>query len=326
VTRASRFDNMGGHWPGKTTPRWKPPWHRSIARVGKYPPAAAEFARDLRGHPARAYHADDTYGASEESPRRLRVGGEEIPTGAVPRLVVEPGTASPIATGGMLPRGADAVLMVEHARVDGECLEVLLHRARSATGSHGRAGDSALGRIARRAGRGGPGRVRSRRSTPAGSAERHIQHAVSSPGRSSFSRLRPDARSGAPPRRSSVRRPHAGRGGRPRRGESLLPDGQPQSGKRNAVPAGRTARRPPGFAVEVRSHTAVAAAVSQGRADWGVAVEPVARAYGLAFLPLRAERYDFAIPADAGIVPPSRPSAGSGTKPIHDAGSPRSAS
>ncbi|MBV8127550.1 MAG: molybdopterin biosynthesis protein [Planctomycetaceae bacterium] len=72
-----------------------------------------------------ALRADDTYGASEESPRRLRVGGEEIPTGAVPRLVVEPGTASPIATGGMLPRGADAVLMVEHARVDGECLEVL---------------------------------------------------------------------------------------------------------------------------------------------------------------------------------------------------------
>jgi len=56
-------------------------------------------------------------------------------------------------------------------------------------------------------------------------------------------------------------------------------------------------RRPPGFAVEVRSHTAVAAAVSQGRADWGVAIEPVARAYGLAFLPLRAERYDFAVPA-----------------------------
>jgi putative molybdopterin biosynthesis protein len=41
----------------------------------------------------------------------------------------------------------------------------------------------------------------------------------------------------------------------------------------------------------------VAAAVAQGRADWGVAIEPVARAYGLAFLPIRAERYDFAIPA-----------------------------
>ena len=51
-------------------------------------------------------------------------------------------------------------------------------------------------------------------------------------------------------------------------------------------------------------------------ADWGVAIEPVARAYGLAFPPLRAERYDFTtyLPI-AGIVPPSRPSAGSGARP-----------
>jgi putative molybdopterin biosynthesis protein len=56
-------------------------------------------------------------------------------------------------------------------------------------------------------------------------------------------------------------------------------------------------RRPPGAAVEVRSHNAVAAAVAQGRADWGVAIAPVARAYGLGFIPVRAERYDFAIPA-----------------------------
>ena len=53
-----------------------------------------------------------------------------------------------------------------------------------------------------------------------------------------------------------------------------------------------------GSAVEVRSHNAVAAAVAQGRADWGVAIAPVARAYGLAFTPIRAERYDFAIPAN----------------------------
>ena len=54
--------------------------------------------------------------------------------------------------------------------------------------------------------------------------------------------------------------------------------------------------RPPGFAVEARSHNAVAAAVAQGRADWGLAIEPVAKSYGLGFLPLRAERYDFAVP------------------------------
>ncbi len=36
-------------------------------------------------------------------------------------------------------------------------------------------------------------------------------------------------------------------------------------------------RRPTGAAVEVRSHNAVAASVSQGRADWGIAIEPVAQ-------------------------------------------------
>ncbi len=55
-------------------------------------------------------------------------------------------------------------------------------------------------------------------------------------------------------------------------------------------------RRPPGFAHEPRSHNAVAAAVAQGRADWGVTIEPVAAQAKLAFRPLRAERYDFAIP------------------------------
>jgi putative molybdopterin biosynthesis protein len=38
--------------------------------------------------------------------------------------------------------------------------------------------------------------------------------------------------------------------------------------------------------------------VAQGRADWGVTIEPVAREAGLRFRPLRAEWYDFAIPAE----------------------------
>jgi putative molybdopterin biosynthesis protein len=57
-------------------------------------------------------------------------------------------------------------------------------------------------------------------------------------------------------------------------------------------------RRPPGHAHEPRSHYAVAAAVAQGRADWGVAIESVARQAGLRFLPLQPECYDFAVPAD----------------------------
>ena len=55
-------------------------------------------------------------------------------------------------------------------------------------------------------------------------------------------------------------------------------------------------RRPPGYPYEPRSHFAVAAAVAQGRADWGVTIESVARNAGLHFRPLRAEHYDFAVP------------------------------
>src|SRR5690606_32526578 len=42
-------------------------------------------------------------------------------------------------------------------------------------------------------------------------------------------------------------------------------------------------KRPPGYANQPRSHNAVAAAIAQGRADWGIAIEPVARLYELKF-------------------------------------------
>ena len=41
-----------------------------------------------------------------------------------------------------------------------------------------------------------------------------------------------------------------------------------------------------------------AIAVAQGRADWGVAIRPVAAQYGLGFLPLGPEHYDFVVPDD----------------------------
>src|SRR4029079_11922232 len=39
-------------------------------------------------------------------------------TGIVPTTIVRHGLAAAIATGGMVPRGADAVVMVEHADVE----------------------------------------------------------------------------------------------------------------------------------------------------------------------------------------------------------------
>lgn len=54
--------------------------------------------------------------------------------------------------------------------------------------------------------------------------------------------------------------------------------------------------RPDGYAAQTKSHNAVAVAVAQGRADWGVAIETVAREYGLGFLPSQVEQYDFVVP------------------------------
>lgn len=54
--------------------------------------------------------------------------------------------------------------------------------------------------------------------------------------------------------------------------------------------------RPSGYAVQPSNHNAVAAAVVQGRADWGVAIQSVAHNAGLGFLPYQDERYDFVVP------------------------------
>src|SRR5206468_3737585 len=63
--------------------------------------------------------AENTFGASEQAPRCVQVGEEAIHTGVVPKTVIRPGTAVSIATGGMVPRGADAVVMVEYAETHG---------------------------------------------------------------------------------------------------------------------------------------------------------------------------------------------------------------
>jgi putative molybdopterin biosynthesis protein len=69
--------------------------------------------------------SDSTFGASEEVPRYLQLmDGETIHTGVVPHTVIRSGAAVSIATGGMVPRGADAVVMVEHAEVRGNELHV----------------------------------------------------------------------------------------------------------------------------------------------------------------------------------------------------------
>ena len=64
--------------------------------------------------------------------------------------------------------------------------------------------------------------------------------------------------------------------------------------------------RPAGYMHQAKSHNAVAVAVAQDRADWGVAIDTVARQYGLGFLPLQSERYDFVMPASRANRPAVR--------------------
>ena len=76
-----------------------------------------------------AVRSGDTSGAEELEPVRLVVSGPSLAAGVAPPdgFEVAPGTAVPIATGGVIPRGADAVVMVEHTEPDGD--GILVSRA-----------------------------------------------------------------------------------------------------------------------------------------------------------------------------------------------------
>ena len=76
-------------------------------------------------------------------------------------------------------------------------------------------------------------------------------------------------------------------------GECLMVNRNAGSGTRVLIDRLLAGARPTGYSNQPRSHNAVAAAVAQGRADWGIAIESVARLYGLGFLPIAPEDYDF---------------------------------
>lgn len=63
-----------------------------------------------------AVHAQDTFGTSESLPGYLKVIGE-VPMGSVPDFSVAANQAALIFTGGMLPDGANAVVMIENTQV-----------------------------------------------------------------------------------------------------------------------------------------------------------------------------------------------------------------
>src|ERR671933_1217061 len=90
------------------------------AAAGRVPAAPVRAPHDLPGFARStvdgyAVRAADTFGASEGLPSYLDVTGA-VAMGRAPDVAVAPGGAVAIPTGGVLPSGADAVVMVEHTQ------------------------------------------------------------------------------------------------------------------------------------------------------------------------------------------------------------------
>jgi molybdopterin molybdotransferase len=85
--------------------------HRVLAEDIISPVNLPEFPRSTVD--GFALQAKDTYGASEKNPALLQMIGE-IPMGQVSDIEVKDGETVKVATGGMVPKGADAVEMVEY--------------------------------------------------------------------------------------------------------------------------------------------------------------------------------------------------------------------
>ncbi len=105
------------------------PWQEALGRVVAEPVVAPvdlpPFDRAIVD--GYAVQAKDTYGATEFAPRRVILLPGRIEAGQVPQVEVTPGHAVAIATGAMMPRGADAVVMVEDCHREGD--ELVIGRA-----------------------------------------------------------------------------------------------------------------------------------------------------------------------------------------------------
>lgn len=71
-----------------------------------------------------AVRAQDTFGASEGLPAYVELIGE-VPMGSVSDVVLGPGQAVRISTGGSMPEGANAVVMVENTELSGTTIEIV---------------------------------------------------------------------------------------------------------------------------------------------------------------------------------------------------------
>lgn len=96
--------------------------------------------------------ADDVQGASKDAPATLDVL-ETVPAGKVPEKNVTSGKASRIMTGAAMPSGADAVVMVEDTRADGDSRVRIFNKVKSGRNVRRAGEDVAAGSVVLQKGR-----------------------------------------------------------------------------------------------------------------------------------------------------------------------------
>ncbi len=127
VTREEALRTIDRHFRVPLLPQEEIAISDALGRVASEdifsPEDLPEFDRStMDGYAVRSA---DTFGATESLAALLKVVGD-IPMGVMPVHALAKGEAMKIATGGALPKGADAVVMFEHVQVvDGTSIEVV---------------------------------------------------------------------------------------------------------------------------------------------------------------------------------------------------------
>jgi molybdopterin molybdotransferase len=135
VSLTEAMDLLRRHMPAAVDEEETLPLENALNRILS---RGIRSPEDLPAHPRStmdgyAVRARDTFGAAESMPAYLAISGEVL-MGEFPNQGPEPGSCYRVATGGLLPPGTDAVVMLEHTvDVDGQMIEVVKPVA---TGAH----------------------------------------------------------------------------------------------------------------------------------------------------------------------------------------------
>ncbi|MGQ9570302.1 MAG: molybdopterin molybdotransferase MoeA [Thermodesulfovibrionales bacterium] len=117
------FSNILPRTPPEKTLKIEECYNRVSSRDIFSPEDLPEFTKSTVD--GFAVSASDTFGATEGMPAYINIGYEVL-MGEEPDFELKKGYAAKIPTGGMLPKGADAVVMLEHTQqIDEGMIEVL---------------------------------------------------------------------------------------------------------------------------------------------------------------------------------------------------------